>query len=146
LLTDGRNGSAIPTPYPCDPYVGESDAFGQALLIGTGFALAGPGGATDFGASADFIDGGVAAGEAAEDGAPSFGSTGRIAAESLKEKLAMEQVMSDPAAGLRLPTPMTDPRWPASDGWVKMAQNVNGVEVHYVRNTKTGAVDDFKFK
>jgi filamentous hemagglutinin len=40
---------------------------------------------------------------------------------------------------------MTDSRWPATDGWVKMAQNVNGVEVHYVKNTVTGAVDDFKF-
>ena len=28
---------------------------------------------------------------------------------------------------------------------VKMAQNVNGIEIHYVRNTITGAVDDFKF-
>jgi filamentous hemagglutinin len=40
---------------------------------------------------------------------------------------------------------MTDSRWPVADGWVKMAQNVNGVEVHYVKNTVTGAVDDFKF-
>jgi filamentous hemagglutinin len=41
---------------------------------------------------------------------------------------------------------MTDTRWPGLDGWVKMTQNVNGVEVHYVRNTNSGAVDDFKFK
>jgi len=41
---------------------------------------------------------------------------------------------------------MNDPRWPASDGWVKMEQTVNGVEIHYVRNVQTGAVDDFKFK
>jgi len=40
---------------------------------------------------------------------------------------------------------MTDPRWPATDGWIKMAQNVNGVDIHYVRNTITGAIDDFKF-
>jgi len=40
---------------------------------------------------------------------------------------------------------MNDSRWPAADGWVKMAQNINGVEIHYVRNTITGAVDDFKF-
>jgi len=26
-----------------------------------------------------------------------------------------------------------------------MAQNINGVEIHYVRNTLTGAVEDFKF-
>lgn len=54
--------------------------------------------------------------------------------------------MSNPAAGRQLPIKMTDPRWPASDGWVKMSQNVNGVEIHYVLNTRTGEVDDFKFK
>jgi len=26
-----------------------------------------------------------------------------------------------------------------------MSQNINGIEIHYVRNTITGAVDDFKF-
>ena len=41
---------------------------------------------------------------------------------------------------------MTDGRWLAEDGWVKMAQNVGGVEIHYNLNTFTGAVDDFKFK
>lgn len=40
---------------------------------------------------------------------------------------------------------MSDARWPAADGWVKMSQRVDGVEIHYVRNTITGAVDDFKF-
>lgn len=29
--------------------------------------------------------------------------------------------------------------------WVKKAQNVNGVEIHYVKNTKTGEIVDFKF-
>ncbi|PLZ00437.1 hypothetical protein CY652_20770 [Burkholderia sp. WAC0059] len=65
---------------------------------------------------------------------------------SLNEQLAMQQVMSDPAAGTVVPLTIGDSRWPASEGWVKMAQNVNGVEVHYVMNTNTGAVDDFKFK
>jgi hypothetical protein len=51
-----------------------------------------------------------------------------------------------PAAGRPLPVPMTDPRWPATDGWVKSAQNINGIEIHYVRNSITGAIDDFKFK
>jgi hypothetical protein len=41
---------------------------------------------------------------------------------------------------------MNDPRWEADDGWVKMEQTVDGVEVHYVYNTRTGATDDFKFK
>jgi RHS repeat-associated protein len=74
------------------------------------------------------------------------GSTGRTVAESLREKLAMEQVVSSPG-GIHLQNiVMSDPRWPAADGWVKMAQNVNGVEIHYVLNLITGAVDDFKFK
>jgi uncharacterized protein RhaS with RHS repeats len=75
----------------------------------------------------------------------SLGSTGRTAAQDLKEQLAMEEAASDPGAGTRVPIKMTDPRWPASDGWVKMRQNVNGVEIHYVLNTVTRAVDDFKF-
>ncbi|MDR3413001.1 MAG: hypothetical protein P4L87_18960, partial [Formivibrio sp.] len=77
-----------------------------------------------------------------------LGSTGRTVANSLNEQLAMKAVMSDPVAGTVVPMrrAMTDSRWPGSEGWVKMTQNVNGVEIHYVRNVRTGAVDDFKFK
>lgn len=74
------------------------------------------------------------------------GSTGRTVPNSLAEKLAMEQAMSYPNGGRQLPIPMTDSRWPKTDGWVKMTQNINGIEIHYVRNTKTGQIDDFKFK
>lgn len=75
------------------------------------------------------------------------GSTGRTTPANLNEQLAMTQAMSNPAAGSPIPLRrgMTDPRWPASAGWVKMSQNVNGVEIHYVRNMATGKVDDFKF-
>src|SRR5262249_49923560 len=42
FVTNGHAGSAlIPTPYPCDPYVDESTAFGQAVFIGAGFAIPG---------------------------------------------------------------------------------------------------------
>jgi hypothetical protein len=66
---------------------------------------------------------------------------------NLKEKLAMEEVMANPG-GKQLPIKMTDTKnnLLAEDGWVKMAQNVNGVEIHYVKNLKTGQVVDFKFK
>jgi filamentous hemagglutinin len=57
----------------------------------------------------------------------------------------MEEVMADPK-GTKLPLQMNDQRWPGSQGWVKMSQTVNGVEIHWVENTITGAVDDFKFK
>jgi RHS repeat-associated protein len=84
---------------------------------------------------------------AAGKSATSAGSTGRTAPENLREQLAMEEVRANPAAGKELKNiKMNDSRWPASQGWVKMERQVNGVSVHYVRNTITGAVDDFKFK
>lgn len=72
-------------------------------------------------------------------------STGRTEAANLSEQLAMESAQADPEAGLSLPVTMTDPNWPASAGWIKMAQNINGVEIHYVYNTVSGAAADFKF-
>ena len=46
---------------------------------------------------------------------------------------------------------MTDPRWLAEDGWVKV-QNVvkhsdgTSTNIHFVYNEISGAFDDFKFK
>ena len=61
----------------------------------------------------------------------------------------MEQVKANPqdTTPARIP-PMSDTKngWVAKDGWVKRVQNVNGVEVHYIKNTKTGEETDFKFK
>jgi RHS repeat-associated protein len=74
-----------------------------------------------------------------------LGSTGRTIAANLNEKLAMEEVMAE-LKGTKLPLQMNDSRWPAGGGWVKMSQTVNGVEIHWVENIITGAVDDFKFK
>jgi RHS repeat-associated protein len=76
------------------------------------------------------------------------GNTGRTIAKNLKEQLAMEEVLSNPLENAIQLTNvvMTDVRWPASQGWIKMSKNVNGVEIHYVYNTKTNVFDDFKFK
>lgn len=74
-----------------------------------------------------------------------LGSTGRTVPESLTEQLAMTEVRSAPAGAQLQRVTISDSRWMASDGWVKMQQIVNGVNIHYVRNTVTGAVDDFKF-
>lgn len=69
---------------------------------------------------------------------------------NLREQLAIEQVMANPAAGRQLPLTMSDPRWPASEGWVKMQQIIQSsshgapINVHYVLNQITGAADDFK--
>ncbi len=78
-------------------------------------------------------------------GRHSRGSTGRNQPKSLKEQTAMREVQSSPEKGKVLDMKMNDSRWPASEGWQKMSRNVNGVEIHYVRNARTGRVDDFKF-
>lgn len=65
--------------------------------------------------------------------------------ENLKEQLAITEVRSAPAGAQLQKVTMSDPRWMASDGRVKMRQIVSGVNIHYGRNTVTGAVDDFKF-
>ena len=72
-------------------------------------------------------------------------STGRAAPNDLKEKLAMEEAMGNPGGKHAKGVKMSDPRYPAKDGWIKMEQEVNGSKVHYIKNTKTGAVSDFKF-
>ncbi|MBQ8147424.1 MAG: RHS repeat-associated core domain-containing protein, partial [Lachnospiraceae bacterium] len=80
------------------------------------------------------------------------GSTGRTIPNTLEEQMAMNQVMSNPLEGaidlsqLDRPVIMNDPRWPASEGWIKMSNNVNGIEIHFVYNRITGEFDDFKFK
>jgi hypothetical protein len=75
-------------------------------------------------------------------------SKGTTLARNLREQLAIEQAMSNPAAGAKLPLKMTDPRWPASEGWVKMQQVIQPggepINVHYLLNEATGAIDDFK--
>jgi RHS repeat-associated protein len=76
-------------------------------------------------------------------------STGRTEAANLTEKLAMEEIKSNPALGERIlrMKPLTDSRW---KGWVKMTNNAaHGVEIHFNALFKDGvmvAVDDFKFK
>ncbi len=80
------------------------------------------------------------------------GNTGRTVPNTLNEKMSMNQVQSNPLEGAtKVPLEMTDPRWPASEGWVKMqsvVQNADGTKttIHYVYNETTGAFDDFKFK
>ena len=60
----------------------------------------------------------------------------------------MKEVLSDPLSGARelKSIKITDSRWLAADGWVKMSKNVNGIEIHYVYNKISGSFDDFKFK
>jgi len=74
-----------------------------------------------------------------------LGSTGRTVPGDLTEQLAMTEVRSAPGGSRIVRIEMTDSRWPAFDWWVKMQQSVNGVNIHYLRNLLTRAVDDFKF-
>ncbi|MFE3777059.1 hypothetical protein ACFXPA_02810 [Amycolatopsis sp. NPDC059090] len=74
------------------------------------------------------------------------GHTGRYSSNSINEQIAMDEARLEPQTGVEIPIKMQDERWPDAEGWVKMKMEVNGVEVHYVRNKISGAVDDFKYK
>jgi hypothetical protein len=78
-------------------------------------------------------------------------SKGTTLPRNLREALAVEQAMAAPGTGKQLPrVRMTDGRWPAEEGWVRMQQIVESggregpINVHYVQNTQTSAIDDFK--
>ena len=63
-----------------------------------------------------------------------IGTTGRRNPLTLKEHLAMEQVKADPFKEARMLKDfiMKDPRWPQEKGWHKFAQNINGIEIHFL--------------
>ena len=82
-------------------------------------------------------------------GNPGSSHSGRWGAFSLKEQLAMEEVMADPLSNsIILPLKMNDTKrgWTEAEGWVKVSKTVNSVEIHFIYNTRTGAFADFKFK
>jgi hypothetical protein len=73
----------------------------------------------------------------------------RFAPRNQREQEAVDQAIRTPTKGVVLAFEMGDPRWPALKGWVKMQQvfkkqGEKDVCVHYVRNEKTGEIDDFK--
>lgn len=115
---------------------------GAIITAGAGGVIGGTGGGLAGGIGGLFtcMSGGGGGG-----GSGSRGSTGRTTPANAKEADAMAKVKANPG-GRQIPVKMTDPKWPGSQGWVKMAQNEDGVEIHYVKNLNTGAVDDFKFK
>jgi hypothetical protein len=76
-----------------------------------------------------------------------LGVTGTKAATTVAERLALEAAEANPAAGKVLQTTLNDPKWPASQGWVKMeSRSPGGVVVHWVRSTFSGEAKDFKLK
>jgi hypothetical protein len=74
-----------------------------------------------------------------------YPSTATRQPANLKEDLALREAASRPQAETQVPLRggFNDSRFPA--GSVKMSQNVNGVEVHYVR-LPDGRFTDFKIK
>ncbi|MFZ2594014.1 MAG: RHS repeat-associated core domain-containing protein [Minisyncoccia bacterium] len=80
-----------------------------------------------------------------------LGSTGRTVANSLEEKLSMEEVMSNPMSGKKIMSELKDGRW---QGWDKYSysREYSGsgggkVEIHFNGLNVNGIfkVDDFKF-
>ncbi|WP_176956584.1 MULTISPECIES: ALF repeat-containing protein [unclassified Streptomyces] len=72
-------------------------------------------------------------------------STGRTSAGGANEQRAMDLVMENASYGNQLPR--NEGPTVARFRWVgEMEQTVDGVEVHYVYNTKTREAADFKFK
>jgi RHS repeat-associated protein len=71
-------------------------------------------------------------------------STGRTIPSQLAEQVAMRLARSHPDAGTVVPLRggFKDPGFPA--GTIKMRQNINGIEVHYVK-LPNGSYADFKF-
>jgi RHS repeat-associated protein len=82
------------------------------------------------------------------------GTSGGFSAETLIQDyvMTMTQVQArDSNFGRELNTDLRDPRWSSANGWVKMHES--GVAgdgsrwvIHWVRNTRTGSIRDFKFK
>jgi hypothetical protein len=93
---------------------------------------------------------GGSAGGGSSSGGPSTANPakGTSLAQNLNQQLAIESAEADPKAGTELQITMTDPRWPASQGWVKMEQifptSTGRIIVHYVYNQNTGQSADFK--
>jgi len=75
-----------------------------------------------------------------------LGSTGRTVARNLTERLAMEEIVSNPSSGKVIEHTLKDARW---FGWSKMSnKKAHGVEIHYNALWENGvikAIDDFKF-
>ncbi len=139
LIDAGFEVPLIGNPNTCAP--GYDWSYGTGATVGPHLLLAGgrvsSARASGSARSADALLPGLPAGAPRPLG---LGSTGRTAPANLKEQLAMEAVRSNPAGEPLRRVVMHDPRWPATDGWVKMQQIENGVNVHYVRNIRLGSL------
>lgn len=73
-----------------------------------------------------------------------------LLAQNLNEQLAIESMMSNPTEGKVIMRNLGDPRWPSTEGWVKMSIEFStyreSFDVHYVLNKSLKLMDDFKIK
>ena len=97
---------------------------------------------------ANTVTGGVAGAMYAYN-STSRGSTALKKPTNLTEQLALEEVRSDPQGILIIDRDrMNDLRWPGTEGWVKMAQQITtskgNYDIHYVYNEIYEIFDDFK--
>jgi hypothetical protein len=126
------------------PLPGPADAAALAVVGTSKVIKAGVKGIIKYGD--EVADGVKTVGKAGDEAFESLGVTGRSSPKNLKEKLAMEEVYTNPKGRYLNNIKMNDSRFKSSDGWQKFEQKVNGVNIHYVKNQKTGKFDDFKYK
>lgn len=76
--------------------------------------------------------------------------TQNIEIQGLKKLVFMRFFGQCHESGTINPITLNDPRWPSSEGWVKMQQIVptsqGNINIHYVYNQTLKIFDDFKFK
>jgi hypothetical protein len=71
--------------------------------------------------------------------------TGSSVARTAEEAAALQRVLASPTAGREIIGSLNDPRLAGEVGWVKMAQHIGGVEIHYLINVGRRLIDDVKF-
>jgi RHS repeat-associated protein len=89
-------------------------------------------------------EGGSGCGEGGSRGSTVNPEKGTHNPSNLREQLAIDEARANPGAGEPITFKNDDPRWPKEEGWTKMWQNHNDIEVHYQYNKRTGQVDDLK--
>jgi RHS repeat-associated protein len=75
-----------------------------------------------------------------------FKAPRRVAPASDDESFLLNSVRQSPGYGDQIMDNLSDPRFPAADGWVKMERRFGSARVHWLANPLTKEAADFKFK
>ena len=164
MVTSGAVATTTATTVASYAFIGSAFAFGGCVLS-AGFSAKTPQEFADEGNWGTVLS---TAGGAAVGGAFGYlvdrvsrskginiagkGSTGRTEPQNKNEKSAMKLVLQNPLQDAThiSKIKMSDSRWSASDGWIKMQRVVkhsDGMKsvIHFVYNEALGLYDDFKF-